>query len=143
MKRIIALCVVLLVLFPTACFAEDIPVYLNGQKLEFDVPPQIMNDRTMVPMRKIFETLGATVEWVPEARLIFATREATCVLLQIDVPAMAIKNFDTNQEEKVILDTAPVIVDSRTLVPLRAISEAYGLTVEWNDVERAVYITDN
>lgn len=37
---------------------EDIKVVLNGTELTFDVPPKLINDRTMVPMRKIFESLG-------------------------------------------------------------------------------------
>lgn len=141
MKRIISFLIATFIMLPFPVLADEIPVYLNGDPLVFDVPPRIINDRTMVPMRKIFETLGASVEWVPEARMIFATKGEACILMQIDVPAMAIKNLDSGAEEKLRLDAAPVIVESRTLVPLRAVSESYGLRVEWKEHERAVYIT--
>ena len=142
MKKIVVLVLAFLIVLPLGAFADNIPVYINGEAIEFDVQPAIINDRTMVPMRKIFETLGADIEWIPEPKMIFATKGAKCVLMQIGAPAMAIKDFATDDEIRIELDTAPVIVDDRTLVPLRAVSEAYGMNVEWNDEERAVYITD-
>ena len=62
-KAIIALCVLFSFLFATAAFAaSEITVLINGDKAEFDVPPQIIGDRTMVPMRKTFDLLGATIQ---------------------------------------------------------------------------------
>jgi len=72
MKKIIsmAICAVMLAgLFVSlTAIAEpsEISVYLNGERLEFDVPPQIIDNRTMVPMRAIFEALGMEVEWVDD-----------------------------------------------------------------------------
>lgn len=126
----------------TAYADEDISVILNGETIEFDVNPTIINGRTMVPMRKIFEKLGAEVEWVDGAQMIFATKGAKCVLLQIGMPKMAINNFDTKEVTKFDLDTEPLIIDGRTLVPVRAVSEAFDMNVEWVDETRTVVITE-
>ena len=142
MKKLLPLLLTALSLMSSAAYAaDDIAVYIDGERIEFDVEPQIINERTMVPMRKIFETLGAEVEWVPEPQMIFATRGARCVLLQIGKSAIAVKDFATGEETKTELDIAPVIVDERTLVPVRAISEAYGMDVEWDGETSSVYIT--
>jgi hypothetical protein len=68
MKRLISFVFALLILIPSFAFAGvcaqgAVTVFVDGTMVEFDVAPQIINDRTMVPMRKIFETLGATVNW--------------------------------------------------------------------------------
>ena len=56
---------------------NEIKVMLNSVQLSFDVPPQIINDRTMVPMRKIFEALGATVLWHDDTKEVVATKDDT------------------------------------------------------------------
>lgn len=144
MKKIISLLLILAAFLSfTAAYAENnVTVNLCGKVLEFDVQPTIINDRTMVPMRKIFEELGANVEWVGESKMIFATKGAKCILLQIGQPAMAIKDFMTDEEIIIRLDTAPVIVDDRTLVPLRAVSEALDMNVDWDGETYTVYITE-
>ena len=125
---------------PAAFAADDISVYIDGEQIEFDVPPQIINERTMVPMRKIFEVRGAEVEWVPDSQMIFATRGAKCALFQIGKYAMAVNDFSTNTVTKTELDIAPVIVDERTLVPVRAVSEAFGMKVDWDGETSSVLI---
>ena len=148
MKKFISLFIVFIMLFSTVAFADEeitgetASVVLNGEKIEFDVNPMIINDRTMVPMRKIFEKLGAQVEWVEQSEMIFATKGAKCILLQINVPAMAINDFAKEEITKFELDTAPIIVNDRTLVPLRAVSESLDMNVEWDESTYTVYITD-
>ena len=66
----------------------EISVEINGQAISFDVPPQIINDRTMVPMRKIFETLGAKVEWLAQTRQILAIKGEDAIVMQIDAPVI-------------------------------------------------------
>ena len=142
MKKFISLLIVFVMLFSFTAYAdEEVSVVLNGEKLEFDVNPTIINDRTMVPMRKIFESFGAKVEWVEASQMIFATKGAKCILLQIDVPKMAINNFATEEITKIDLDTAPLIKDDRTLVPLRAISESLDMDVQWEESTYTVYLT--
>jgi hypothetical protein len=111
-----------------------IKVFLDGEAMSFEVPPFIEQERTMVPFRAIFEALGTSVQWDGETRTVTAAREDTEIKLVID--GAAYKNGET-----VSLDVPAVIVNSRTFVPLRFVSEALGSTVIWEDTNKTVTIT--
>ena len=113
---------------------DTIKVVFEGKQLVFDVAPVIENDRTLVPMRTIFEALGYTVEWDGENRSIKATSATDEINMHIDF-----YTFWVNGEAKQ-MDVAPTIKEGRTLVPLRAVSEASGCEVQWNEVARTIYI---
>lgn len=113
---------------------DRIRVKAGGELIKFDVQPQIMNERTMVPLRAIFEALGADVEWDGNTRTITSTRKGTTISLTIDNAVMKVN------EENVTLDAPACIVDGRTLVPVRAISEAFDLKVDWDGATRTVKI---
>lgn len=110
-------------------------VSLNGQPLATSVPPTVENGRTLVPMRDIFEALGATVVWNPSDRSIIAQKEATRIHLQIGSKTALVN------DRNVWLDEAPTITNGSTLVPLRFVSEALGAQVAWNSSQRLVSIT--
>ena len=93
------------------------------------------NDRTLVPMRVIFEALGAQVEWDGETQTVTATKDGKTMRLQID------KNELYIGDEMVRLDTPPRLIEGNTLVPLRAVSESFGATVLWDDDTRLITIT--
>lgn len=139
-KCLLVFFVLFLGISPVAYATDGISVYVGNEQVEFDVQPQIINDRTMVPMRKIFEALGAEVEWVPDDQMIFATREAKCALFQIGKYVMAVNDFSTDTVTKTELDTAPLIIGDRTLVPVRAVSEAFGMQVSWDNETKTVLI---
>ena len=126
---------------------DSIIVQLNGEVIDFTdasgdiVEPQLVNDRTMVPVRKIFEVLGADVEWIDETRSIKATTDDLEIGLQIDNTIATLTNGD-GEETKITLDAAPVIIDDRTLVPVRFIAESLDKTVGWDAENRAVIILD-
>ena len=113
---------------------DGICVCLNGWELEFDVPPMLENDRTLVPMRAIFEALGAEVSWYPEDRTIVAVRGDTTVFMQVDDWYMAVN------DEWIALDAPPRIVNDRTLIPLRAVAEAFGAQVGWDEATQTVTV---
>lgn len=115
--------------------AGNITVNLDGNTLNFDVPPQIINESTMVPMRTIFEALGATVEWNQDTRTITSKKDETTVTLTIDSNVMYVNN------NAVTLEAPACIIDDRTLVPIRAVAEAYGATVDWNGDTNVITIT--
>lgn len=115
--------------------ANDVKVSIDGKYLTFDVPPQIINDSTMVPLRTIFESLGASVEWDQSTRTVTSKKNDTTIVLTIDNPIMYVNS------RQVVLETPACIIDERTLVPVRAISEAYGTNVEWDNSTRTVIIT--
>ena len=138
---------------------EDIRVFLDGEILAFDVPPQIINGRTMVPFRVIFEALGASVEWEEEFQQISARenfgRGLVSVHLTIGQGEMFVETRVDNSNvpmgvaitglysttERVALDIPPQIVDNRTLVPLRSVSQSLGAEVDWCGDSRVVTIT--
>ena len=111
-----------------------IKVTLGGEYLNFDVKPQIIGGRTMVPLRAIFEALEATVAWDGATQTVTSTKDGTTVQLTIGNPTMYV---DGNA---VTLDSPACIVDGRTLVPVRAISEAFQLKVDWSGATRTVKI---
>ena len=120
---------------------DDILVEINGKITTFDVPPEIVDGRTMVPMRKIFETLGANIQWLEKTNQILAIKGEKAIVMKIDTPAILIKNFRDDSEQIIELDVAPFIKDSRTLVPIRAVSESLNAKVDWVEETRKVVIT--
>ena len=96
--------------------------------------PVIENDRTLVPMRAIFEALGAEVSWYPEDRTIVAVRGDTTVYMQMDDWYMSVN------DEWIALDAPPRIVNDRTLIPLRAVAEAFGAQVGWDEATQTVTV---
>ncbi len=140
MKKITSLLLALLMLMGMmtipALASDEVSVYLFGEKLSFDVPPQIINGRTLVPMRKIFESLGYEVDWDKETKTAIATREGMTIRITENSYTMYV-----NGEAKT-LDVAPCIVKGRTMVPARAISESSGYKVDWDNDTRSVLITE-
>lgn len=117
-----------------------ISVSLNGSKIGFDVQPQIINDRTMVPLRSIFEALGATVEWDETTQQVTATKNKTLIKLKINEETMYVNDTSVH------LDSPACLIEGRTLVPVRAISEALNCQVGYDSLEKHVSIindTDN
>lgn len=112
-----------------------VTVVLDGETLEFDVQPQIINGRTMVPLRKIFESMGATVDWDDVTRTAFAEKNTRFVEAQIDNFEMRINGVSK------ALDTAPMLLGGRTLVPVRFVAEAFGVLVDWDDETSTVTLT--
>lgn len=137
-----------LVLFPPSYADAKISVELDGNTIEFDTAPQISNGYTLVPLRKIFEELGALVKWNAETQTVSARKNSKTITLTVGSSEMTIDKGKTDSEgnaitEKVTLDAPAQIVSGRTLVPLRAISEAFGLDVSWNeDTMTAVLTTE-
>lgn len=115
--------------------ADDVKVMLDGAQLTFDVPPQIISDRTFVPLRVIFEAMGAEVSWDGEERKVSAVKDDTTVEMTIDSTVMTVN------AQEITLDVPPQIVDDRTLVPARAVAESFGAEVAWDGETRTVTIT--
>lgn len=97
--------------------------------------PVIVEGRTLVPLRSVFEALGATVEWNNELRSVTSVKGDVTITLAVDSKDMVV-----NGEVKV-LDVPAQIMNDRTMVPVRAVAEAFGAKVEWNNDTRTVVIT--
>ena len=140
MKKIIPIILLLTAVMSTstALADENITVMLNGQAMDFDVAPIIQNDRVLVPMRAIFEELHCSVDYTDiDGRQIITAKlnENNSIGLVIGSDEMQIHN------QKIKLDTAPIIVNDRTLVPLRAVSEAFDYDVNWDEDTKTVTIS--
>lgn len=122
-------------MLPLTASAEDISVYLNGAQIEFDQPPILYNDRTFVPMRAVFEAFGMTVQWYGDEQRVTAFDHDTNITMVIGRKTVYKNN------EGIESDVAPMIVNDRTLVPLRIIGELLGGDVEWIPESMTVTIT--
>lgn len=114
----------------------EISVTLNGKNVNFDQPPIIENGRTLVPVRAIFEALGASVEWQQETQTVIAKRDEKSVSLTISSNVMKVGN------KEVLLDVPAQIISNRTLVPARAVAEAFNCKVDWDNDTKTVLITN-
>lgn len=143
MKRIISLIIAVVVMtMSTAVFADNsLSVYLNGEKMNFtdNVNPYIdpESGRTLVPMRDIYQAIGAVVQWDADTRTAIAVKGDTYVTVQIG----STKAFVNSEEHT--LDVAGVITNDRTFLPLRFVVEAMGAQVEWDNENYAVMINVN
>ena len=139
MKKFIILLLVavmsLTVLAMTANAEDDIKVFVYGKQLTFDVAPQTLNFRTMVPMRAIFENLGCKVDW-DEASLTAKATSSDSTVVEITIGSSIMKVNGKN----VVLDAAPYQSNDRTLVPVRAISESLNCEVGWDEDTKTVTV---
>lgn len=115
---------------------SEIKIMVNGQRFYTNPAPYIKDGRTMVPMRRVFEILGAQVTWNESERSVTAVKGNTEIKLYIGSQT-AYKNGQPVQ-----LDTPAEIMASagRTMVPLRFVSEAFGGNVNWISATRTVTI---
>ena len=138
MKKIISIILALTAVMSgcTTLAEEKIKVTLDGQAMDFDVAPIIQNDRVLVPMRAIFEELHCSVDYtdIDGKQIITAKNDGNTIGFKIGSNEMTVNG------EKVSLDTAPIITDDRTLVPLRAVSEALDCSVDRNGDTKTVTI---
>lgn len=97
--------------------AGEISVYLkgysgvDGEKISFDILPQNVNGRTMVPIRAIFEAMGATVDWDDTTQPAICTKDSTVVKMTLNSTTEYINDVP------VTMDVTPVIISGRTLAP--------------------------
>jgi len=111
-----------------------ISVVLNGRRLSFDTPPQMISGRVMLPLRTIFEEMGAEVVWDGATRTATATKGDTTVVLTIGSVSPTVNG------RVVQIDQPGVIVSGRTLAPLRFVAEAFGGQVVWDGESRTATI---
>ncbi len=123
---------------PVTDTPDEITVYIDGEKVEFDVKPILYEDkRTLVPLRAIFEKLGAAVTWDDETQTAMAIKGNTYLCCQIDNTIMPTSKGNLN------LDVPAKLINDRTLVPIRAISESFDYKVDWVEETQQVIITTN
>ena len=121
---------IIIATFTIPAFASQNPrIRIDGEFVYIpaeDQQPIIVNDRTLVPLRAVMEALGFTVEWTESTQIIVLSKPRQAVFAQIGNYNITV-NGDT-----MLLDVPAQIINSRTMVPLRAISEASGMDVYWD-----------
>ncbi|MEA5094882.1 MAG: beta-propeller domain-containing protein [Sedimentibacter saalensis] len=138
MKKIFILSVVFIFCFTIAAFAEDsVTVYVDNEKVDFDVNPFIEGGRTLVPLRGVFEKLGARVDWNKQIQEVVIKDDNNEIQMLLNKNKVMV-----NGEIKTI-DVSTMMINSRTFAPLRFISENLGHDVRWDGSTNSVYITKN
>lgn len=160
MKKILLPLSLTFTLLFAASPAFAIDVIVNNQKLVLEQESVIENGRTLVPMRPIFEALGSQVKYNDETRTIvsFNKPEDKIILLAIDWPKIAIAPYEASVYRVIRgeitsgdlgaemtqlaqpIDVAPKIINGRTMVPVRVISETLNAKVIWDPVTQSVHI---
>ena len=147
-KKILALITItaiLLTSFVTPVLADkDVTLFINDRQIEFDVPPQIVDGRTMIPFRYVANAFGAEVDYVEEGGKQIITADLRDMHLTMVVGETKATLKKGNEEKVLSFDVAPFIADGgRTLVPARFIAETFGCYVGWNGTDKEVIIIDS
>lgn len=115
----------------------NISILIDDLAVEMDVPPDVRDGRTMVPIRAVAEALGADVEWVQNTQQIVMTRAGVTVTMTLNSTTATIDG------ETVEMDVAPYATEGRTLIPARYVAEFFGQKVSWDGEMRRVLITED
>lgn len=117
-------------------FGRYYDVNINGEKLETDMLAVVLENRSLVPARAVFEKLGASVVWYNHTREVVISLKGNRIGLKIND-----KTATVNQQ-KIDMDVPAMVINGRTMVPLRFVGEQLGYEVSWVDGESSVYIFD-
>lgn len=132
MKRFIAVSIVTL-MFCQSVFAADISVNLDGESVDFAIQsPVIVEGRTLIPLRGVFEKLGYEITWDGETKTASFVKDDTVVKVMVNS-----SEFTVNDETKT-LDVPAQVINGSMMLPLRAIGEAAGLEVDWDGDTKTV-----
>lgn len=136
MKRLSFLLFVLMLFVNASPVLGDsaIRVLINGKYLVSGEPSAIVNGRTMVPLRPVFEALGLEPKWDETTKTVTAQNSVSNMSLTIGNPEAMINNMG------VTLDAPGVLINGNTMVPARFIAETFGASVEWMEDKRIVVV---
>lgn len=143
-KGVMILIMSAVMVFGGAVSASAISVQVDGRTIECDVEPVNIDSRVLVPVRAIFEALGAEVDWDDETKTVFASRGGEYIKLVINSSLIETGVFNSGGYEvrscDVEIDVPAKIIDSRTFVPVRAVSETLRANVDWDNDTKTVFI---
>ena len=133
-SRLLAGALSVSVALPSFAQTRQVSVQLNGQPLALSATPLQLNGRTLLPLRDVFESLGASVNWNPVSQSIAAQSGTTQIQLGINNPVAFVNG------RNVSLDQPAILVGGRAFVPLRFVAEATGAQVDYNNQLQLVSI---
>lgn len=139
-KTTLIICLIVFGLQICPAFAyETADVFVNGQKIVFDQPAILKDDRILVPVRGICEALNCKVEWDDKTETAIISDLTLNVRITVDVPVLT-KSLSNKPTEEIKIDVPPMLYNDRLFVPVRAIAEAFSAKVEWNEEKKQVEI---
>lgn len=113
---------------------STIKLFVDGKEVQGNVPPVMQNDRVMVPVRVIAEAIGADVGWSEEKNAVLINSMPGQARIKQPTIQLIVNGLEVRP------DVAPFIRNGTTLVPVRWVSEALGLEVEWDGETQSVTI---
>ncbi len=135
-KKIITAAVMLFMMSSTA-YAGDVGVNLNGADIDFPhQQPLILQGRTLIPLRGVFDRLGYNILWNGETKTVTLYNSDNYITVNIG-DSFFIKNGEIYN-----VDVPAQIIIGSTMLPLRAIGTAAGCDVSWDSESKTAYITD-
>ncbi len=127
---------------------SPVQVCINGEPVPFDVPPVLEQGRTLIPLRAVFEKLGCDVYWMESLEIIIIVKNDVKLLMRVGYTdfykftGYDFERFKQQEDtEHDMFDVPPLIIDGRTLVPIRMVCEAMGVTVNWDEGSKTVSLT--
>ncbi|RAU95526.1 N-acetylmuramoyl-L-alanine amidase [Paenibacillus sp. YN15] len=116
---------------------NQVRLFLNRLELKPEVPPRIVNELTLVPVRIISEEMGAEVSWNQEKQQVTIQRDGMLLQMAINNPVATVNGTAFE------LETAPILDKGNTLLPVRFVTENLGMDVQWDNLTRSVFLFDN
>lgn len=133
MKKIIIIFIIILMTFSVVSADTSMKVFLNNKEITFTVAPTLINNRTMVQVRPLFEALGLQVNYDNKTKTITGIKEKKRITLQLD------NNKANINGSEYILDVPAKSINGSTMVPLRFIAESIKAKIEVK--ENSIFIT--
>lgn len=126
------------ILLVTGCFVSyaknDIKLFVDGNQVVDDVAPAVVNNRILVPVRSVFEELGAEVTWIGSRKQVIIRTVTTRIVFNLGKSKVYVDDKGYN------LDVAATAIDGRTMIPVRFVSEKLGYEVQWSQENNSVHI---
>lgn len=119
---------------------DDANYTIDGVAEAMDTVPKIIEARTMLPIRYVATPLGADIDWDGDTRTVTIELDGKVISLQIDNSVAKINGIDTPIDPD-NANVKPIIIDSRTFLPVRFVTESLGCEIEWDGERRAVTVT--
>lgn len=120
--------------------AAEVQLVVNGENVVSDQAPVIESGRTLVPFRAIGEALGAEIDWEANSKTVTFENDTTKVQFQINGDNLTATDKETNTSSVVAVDVPATIINGRTMVPVRVVSENLGFDVDWDADTKTVYV---
>ena len=137
-RLVLAAIIAIAVLLSVPAMAASIRLLVNGAEIVPDVAPQNIDGRVLVPLRTVAETLGYDVAWHPAEQAVTVCRGGESFALPDLLDPAYIHLFVNGVELQP--DVPPRVIAGRTMVPIRAVAEALGIEVAWDESYRAVIV---